>query len=162
VCPDDAYRYLKILCGDRNILTRGNAVFVLSVHFADRADTFRIARACAVEDADEFCRNSALGALASRFRRNPETRILLRARAIEDADQGCRGTALMGLSRMLGEVELPVLASRYLDGRNPGRDPREPITAQDIANAAAILNETEERIRELYRRLTDEVPLTFA
>jgi hypothetical protein len=161
-CPDDAHRYVKTLCGDSNSITRGNAVFILALHFADEARTFQVVRDCAIADADEFCRSSALGALGAWLRPHPETKILLRARAIEDADQHCRGAALTALSKVLGEAKLSVLVSRNLDGLSPGRDPREPITAQDIAKAAERLNETDQSIRTLYQRLAEEVPLIFA
>jgi HEAT repeats len=151
-----------MLCDNEDSITRGNAVFTLSLHFADNAGTIGLVRACAIEDSDGFCRHSALRALGAYFRPDPETKILLRARAIEDPDESCRRAALLCFAKMLDEPELLLLASRDLDGGDPGRDPRSPITAEDIAQAAAKLNEPKESIRARYQRLAEEVPLTFA
>jgi hypothetical protein len=63
---------------------------------------------------------------------------------------------------MINVPGLAVLASRDLDSMGPGRDPREPVTSDDIAEAAEKLGKSEEEIRALYQRLSEQVPLTFA
>jgi hypothetical protein len=141
---------------------RKTAVETLGEKFTDQPRTKVLLRARAVEDPDGDCRGEALRALAHNFSEDPETKTLLRVGAIEDSDGRCHGAALLSLAGMLGISELEILASEDLDGLGPGRDPRAPIKLQDIRKAAAKLNETEEKVRTLYQRLAEEVPLRFS
>ena len=117
---------------------------------------------CSTSSAEPSLRGCALGALSRHFRDDPQTKALVRARAVEDPDGRCRGAALFGFAQTLAVRELAVLASQYLDGLTPGRDPRKPVTFDDIARAVVSLSKSEEEIRALYQRLSAEVPLTFA
>src|SRR5262249_53901026 len=107
-------------------------------------------------------RRAALRALVRHFHDDPQTKALLRARAVEDADEASRRAALLGFAQMTNVPGLVVLASRDLDSVAPGRDPREPVTSDDIAKAAERLGKSKEEIRALYQRLSEQVPLTFA
>ena len=141
---------------------RRAALQALAEHFRDDPQIKALLRARAVEDKDGDPRGAALQALAEHFRDDPQTKALLRARAVEDPDGRCRGAALFGFAQTLAVRELAVLASQYLDGLTPGRDPRKPVTFDDIARAVVSLSKSEEEIRALYQRLSAEVPLTFA
>jgi hypothetical protein len=102
-CPDATYQHLKILCEDKDHMTRTDAVLNLAGQFPDKVDTFRLVRAHATEDPEWFCRQWALKALGDNFRQNSETKILLRSRAIEDGASGCRKAALQVLAAVFSE-----------------------------------------------------------
>jgi len=162
-CPDEGHLFL-VTCSTSSAepSLRGCALGALSRHFRDDPQTKALVRARAVEETDGRHRRAALQALAEHFRDDPQTKALLRARAVEDPDGRCRGAALFGFAQTLAVRELAVLASQYLDGLTPGRDPRKPVTFDDIARAVVSLSKSEEEIRALYQRLSAEVPLTFA
>ncbi|HYD69439.1 HEAT repeat domain-containing protein [Azospirillum sp.] len=141
---------------------RGQALSVLGAYFSSDPVTLPLLRTRAVEDEDGRCRGQALSVLGEHFSSDPATLPLLRARAVEDESGDCRATAFLVWSRTSNVSHANVLASRDLDGVRPGRDPREPITPDDITAAAEKLGETPETIRALYEQLAQQVPLTFA
>jgi hypothetical protein len=147
---------------DADEAPRRAALQALAQHFRDDPQTKALLRARVIEDADEASRRAALQALAQHFGNDPQTKALLHARAVEDPDGRCRGAALLGFAQTLALHELAVLASQDLDGLTPGRDPRKPVTSDDIAEAAEKIGKSEDEVRALYQRLSEEVPLTFA
>jgi hypothetical protein len=147
---------------DPHRFVRQTALTELAEYFHEALDTKAVLLARAIEDSDQQCRGIATDLLVKYLREDPDTKRLLHTRAIEDPDASVRGTAFLQLARILNVPGLETLASRGLDGNPPGRDPRDPITEEDVRRAAETLNEAEETVLALYRRLAEEVPLNFA
>jgi len=140
---------------------RAAAINSLARHFRDDPETKPLLQARAVQDPDPSLRQTALNQLATHFRDDPETKTLL-YHAVDNESSEVRRAAFLGIAKVLDDPALPLIASRFFSPDwGGGRDPREPITAEIIAEAAGRLGKSEGEVRALFERLAREVKLTI-
>ncbi len=140
---------------------RAAALNGLAKHFRDDPETKPLWQARAVEDPDPSARAAALTGLAEHFRDDPETKTLLYD-AVNNEMKEVRSAAFLGIAKVLDDPALPLVASQFFSPDwGAGRDPREPITAEIIAQAAEKLGKSEAEVRTLFERLSQEVKLTI-
>ena len=181
-CPKETKLYLLSMIKSENWVFRAELLDALGKYYRNDPEIKPLLQARAVQDPDPQARSSALYIIMDHFRDDPEAKALLQARALQDPEPGPRAAALdnlaqhfrddpemeavrraafLGIAERFKDRELAIVASRDLDGLRPGRDPREPITAKVIANAAEKLGESEGEVRALFAQLAEIVPLTI-
>jgi TIR domain/HEAT repeats/NACHT domain len=148
---------------DPNVEVRRAALSLLVGRFSREAETKTLLLERALNDPDALG-PGVLDALSRHFGDDHAIKALLLSRARDDPDGDCRAAAFLALSRVVCGRQASILASRDLDGHLPGRDPREPISPEVIAEGAARLRQTPESVRVLFERLAEQmgVPLAFA
>jgi nucleoside phosphorylase/predicted phosphodiesterase len=109
-------------------------------------------------DPEEEVRTAAADAL---IEFGDESTIKPVMKSLESSDPGVRRTALRALVKR-GPVQDMFLLSLDLDGFNPFIDPRDSITNDTVARAAAKLNLPREEIRSRYEALSAKYTLTLA
>jgi hypothetical protein len=143
---------------------RGNTVYLLGNDLRESSRLVPTFRRLVGHDPSYGVRAAALAALATHVPTDPEVLELCRERARHDKSNHVRSSAMFYWAGSVQPEWLRHLVTRDLDGYAPMIDPRKPVTAARVRDAAKRLDMGPDEIRAGYEHLVREegVPLRLS
>jgi len=152
----ETYPLITQYLQDKHEAVRRSAIWALAGYYQDQPETYPLITQC-LQDEHEDVRQAAVGALAENYQDRPEIYPLLTL-SLQDKHEDVRQEAVGAFANNYQLVKRKLL-SRDFDSQDPWLDPFEPITEDQIEQAAKKLNLSPEAIRQHYQEIAVEIPL---